>query len=138
MIFVLDTDTCVFWLRGNSRVRDRVLAAGPNGIAISIVTVAELRYGADCSPQPDANHQAIDAFLTGVAVLELDQAVARVFGEVKTDLRGRGLLIQDFDILIAATALVQGMGVATNNVKHFQRVSNLPVENWAKADSDDV
>ena len=130
MTFLLDTDTSVSWLRGSQSVREHVAAVGVQRIAVSVITLAELRYGAAFSSRPEANHHAIDAFMSGITILGVDPAVAWVFGDVKTDLRNRGLLIDDFDILIAATALTGGLTVVTNNSAHFGRVPGLQFENW--------
>lgn len=103
--YLLDTDTCVAWLRRNAAVRRQVTEVGPPALAVSIVTVAELRYGAACSAQAEANHQTIDGFLSGVAVVGLDPAIARQFGDVKAVLRAQGQLLEDADLFIASTAL---------------------------------
>ena len=131
MKLLLDTDTCVFWLRGRPAVQARLAAVDPDALHISVVTLAELRYGADCSAQPDANHQAIDDFVSGVAVLAVDANTARAFGEVKAQLRRQGKLIEDFDLLLAATALANGLTLVTNNSAHFGRVAGLILDNWA-------
>lgn len=96
-----------------------------------MITLAELRYGADCSAQPTANHQAIDDFLSGVAVLVVDADIARAFGEIKAQLRRQGNLIEDFDLLLAATAFANGLTLITNNSAHFGRVAGLILDNWA-------
>jgi tRNA(fMet)-specific endonuclease VapC len=132
MKFLLDTDTCVFWLRGQAAVQARLAAVDPEALSISVITLAELRYGADCSAQPDTNHQAIDDFLSGVAVLTVDADIARTFGEVKAQLRRQGNLIEDFDLLLAATALANGLTLVTNNTAHFGRVGGLTLDNWAQ------
>jgi len=72
MKFLLDTDACVFWLRGRESVRERLAVAGLDSIAISVLTLAELRYGADCSAKPVENHQALDNFISTIAVLGVD------------------------------------------------------------------
>jgi tRNA(fMet)-specific endonuclease VapC len=132
MMFLLDTDTCVFWLRGQAAVHARLAAVDPEALNISVITLAELRYGADCSAQPDANHQAIDDFVSGVAVLAVDTDIARAFGEIKAQLRRQGNLIEDFDLLLAATALVNGLAVITNSTAHFGRIMGLTIDNWAQ------
>jgi predicted nucleic acid-binding protein len=73
--------------------------AGPEETAVSVVALAELRYGANCSAKPQGNHQAIDDFTSGLAVLGVDAQVARVFGEIKAQLRQAGKLIEDLDWL---------------------------------------
>lgn len=128
--YLLDTDTCVSWLRGHEQIHRHIVAIGATSLAISIITLAELRYGASCSARPDHNHQAIDAFLTGVTVVGLDLLSARTFGDVKAGLRTQGLLIEDADLLIAATALAYQLTLVTNNTSHFSRIPNLVIENW--------
>lgn len=132
MTYLLDTDTCVYWLRGRPSVHARLAAAGPAELAISAITLAELRYGADCSTQPDANHQAIDDFASGLAVLGVDADIARRFGQIKAVLRRQGNLIEDFDLLLAATALAFDLILVSNNTGHFDRVAGLTIENWAQ------
>ena len=135
MRYLLDTDTCVFCLRGREVARERVRAVGAAAIAVSAITLAELRYGASCSVQREANHQAIDDFISGIAVLDMDSAVAAVFGDLKSQLRQQGMLIEDFDLAIAATALVYDLVVVTNNEKHFSRIAELRLENWVASAS---
>lgn len=137
MSFLLDTDTCVFWLRGRTTVRDHIdrvieeLSAA--ALAISVVTLAELRYGADYSDRPADNHQAIDGFVSGLTVLTVGQEAASVFGQVKADLRRKGMLIEDLDLLIAATAKAHDLTLVTNNKAHFNRIAGLRLENWLES-----
>ncbi len=132
MTFLLDTDTCVYWLRGQDPVRSRLSQVGPENAAISIITLAELRYGASWSARPDENNAAIDDFISGIAVLGLDCDVACAFGEVKAELRRTGVLIADFDLLIGVTARTHAMTLVTNNVDHFRRINGLKLANWVK------
>jgi tRNA(fMet)-specific endonuclease VapC len=129
--YLLDSDTCVFWLRKRDSVRQRVAKVGPTRIAVSMIALAELRYGAACSAHPVANHQAIDDFVGGITIVGVDGRVARLFGDIKADLRHQGMLIEDSDLLIAATARALGLTLVTNNTEHFQRVAGLSLENWA-------
>ena len=130
MSYLLDTDTCVFALRGNESVRERFDTIGPEAIAISVITLAELRYGAACSARPEANHQVVDDFASGVIVLGLDDEVAHTFGDFKAHLRSQGALIDDFDLLIAATAHHYRFTLITHNLDHFERIPELQVEDW--------
>ena len=132
MKFLLDTDTCVWALRGRASVRNHLTEAGPEETAISVVALAELRYGANCSAKPQGNHQAIDDFTSGVAVLGVDIEVARVFGEIKAQLRQAGKLIEDLDLMIAATACVYDLTLVTSNAGHFDRIPGLRLENWVE------
>jgi tRNA(fMet)-specific endonuclease VapC len=132
MTYLLDTDTCVFALRGQKSVRDRLCAADAELVAISVITLAELRYGADCSTDPQANHQAVDGFADGVAVLGLGEPIARLFGEFKAQLRRQGALLDDFDLLIAATAHHYDLIIVTHNLGHFSRLPMLQLEDWVR------
>ena len=132
MIYLLDTDTCVFALRGRKSVRDRLNAVDAEAIAISVITLAELRYGAGCSARSEANHQVVDDFASGVVVLRLDDGIARLFGEFKVQLRRRGALIDDFDLLIAATAHHYRLTLITHNLEHFCRLPELQLEDWVR------
>jgi tRNA(fMet)-specific endonuclease VapC len=125
MRYLLDTDTCVFALRGSESVREHLGAADPEALAISVITLAELRYGAACSVRPEANHQVIDDFIGGVIILGLDDGIARAFGEFKAQLRERGALIDDFDLLIAPTAHHYRLMLITHNLDHFHRIPEL-------------
>jgi tRNA(fMet)-specific endonuclease VapC len=130
MRFLLDTDTCIHWLRGTAAVRERVTAVGAREMAVSVITLAELRYGAAASARPDANHRAVDGLLGGLAVFGVSPAVARAFGEIKAKLRTRGQLLEDFDVLIAATAVTHGLTLVTNNTAHYGRIPGLRLDNW--------
>jgi tRNA(fMet)-specific endonuclease VapC len=101
-------------------------------IAISAVTLAELRYGADKSQDPAANHAALDAFLIPLTILHFDTGAASHYGKIRTDLECRGLPIGPLDTMIAAHARSVGVTPVTNNLSEFSRVPGLPIEDWTK------
>jgi len=129
MKLLLDTDTCVFWLRGNVMVRER-LAANLEAVGISVISLAELRYGANCSAKPQANHQATDDFISGIPILGIDQEIAQTFADIKAQLRKEGTLLEDWDLMIAATARTHQLTLITNNTEHFSRIPALQLDNW--------
>lgn len=133
MRFLLDTDTCVFALRGTESIKEHVTAVDPESLAVSVITLAELRYGAACSAKSKANHRAIDDFTSGIMILGLDDKIARVYGDLKAQLRTRGTLIDDFDLLIAATAHHYRLTLITHNLDHFRRIGQLQAEDWVRA-----
>jgi tRNA(fMet)-specific endonuclease VapC len=130
MNFLLDTDMCVFYLRGNQAIRDRLAVADPENVGISSVTLAEPRYGAACSARPEENHQLLDDFIAGLTVIDMNAVIAGMYGEIKAELRRHGLLLEDFDLAIGATALVVDLTLVTNNEEHFRRIPGLRIENW--------
>jgi len=130
--YVLDTDTCVSLLRREPRVRARFIQVGVRATAIAIPTVGELYVGAYYSARVEANLARVRAFLSprGPEILSLDDEAMHCFARSKAELRQRGQLIGDLDLLIAGVALSQGLTLVTNNVGHFSRIPSLLIENW--------
>jgi tRNA(fMet)-specific endonuclease VapC len=127
--FLLDTDSVSFALRGHGRVAQRIVEHRPSELAISSITLAELKYGADRRNSRKL-HTIIDVFTGNVAVLPFDEACAVRFGKLASELVARGTPIGDFDTLIAAHAMHLGATLVTNNTKHFTKVAGLKTEDW--------
>ncbi len=130
MNWLLDTDTCVYFLRGEASIRAKITEVGREKVGISVISLVELRYGAEFSADSVANHTAVDNFIAGLAVVGVDDLVARNFAKIKTELRRKGSLIPDFDLLIGATAITHKLTLVTNNTAHFNRVPELKIESW--------
>jgi tRNA(fMet)-specific endonuclease VapC len=130
--YVLDTDTCIYWLKGEERIRKKVEKVGADSLRMTIVTLAELKYGAYYSQKVSENLDNILRFLRKVKVLPLDYDAAERFGKIKAELRRAGQVIQDFDLLIASITLSHAGVLVTNNVEHFKRISGLSYENWLR------
>jgi tRNA(fMet)-specific endonuclease VapC len=129
-LFMLDTDTVSFALRGVGAVATRLAEQKRSELCMSAITVAELRFGAHKRGSRKIS-RAIDAFLSGVEVLPFDTAAAARFGSVAAALSKHGEPIGQMDTLIAAHALSIGATLVTNNERHFSKVSGLTIENWA-------
>ena len=128
-MYMLDTDSVSFALRGQGRVGTRIAEHRPSELCVSSLTLAELRYGADRRKSAKIHH-LIDLFATNVAVVPFDETCAGHYGTIASELARRGTPIGAFDVLIAAHALAIGATLVTNNVRHFSRVRGLSVENW--------
>jgi tRNA(fMet)-specific endonuclease VapC len=128
-LFMLDTDTVSFALRGIGRVAARLHGSARSELCVSAITVAELRFGAD-KRQSRKIHRAIEGFLSGVEVLVFDSVAAKTFGSVAASLAGAGVPIGQMDTLIASHAISVNATLVTNNERHFSRVPGLRVENW--------
>lgn len=129
--FLLDTDTVSYALRGAAGVPARLLEHPPERIAISSLTLAELRFGAERRASKKL-HALVDAFCRSVSVLPFDVEAALRYGEVGAMLADLGSPIGQMDTLIAAHALALERVLVTNNTKHFSKVRGLRVQNWAK------
>lgn len=138
MTYLLDTDIISNLLRrtpSTTLVR-RIASVDPEDQATTSITVGELVCGAHCVPDRASDlRQRIDAVLsTDLPVLAFDDQAARRYGELRADLERRGTPIGDADLQIAAIALTHDLTVVTANVRHFDRVPGLAVENWLELD----
>ena len=127
--YLLDTDTVSFALRGEGNVNSRLMDQGKSKISISSITLAELRSGA-ARKESRRIHRLIDELISVVPVLPFDERAADRFGQVSSHLFVRGKRVGDVDTLIAAHALSLECVLVTHNVRHFQRIPGLKIEDW--------
>ena len=128
-MILLDTDTCIELLKGNRRVvKHRGRHDDPVGICY--MTIAELYYGAEKSREPEANFSAIEKLLLSVEIIHTDLAILRRFGTLKAALQKSGAPLADADVLIAAATLEKADRLVTGNVRHFDRIPGLRLEDW--------
>jgi tRNA(fMet)-specific endonuclease VapC len=130
MKYLLDTDICVYFLNQNKKVVEKLQRLPEKDLAISVITVAELQFGAFNSEQIQNNLKKVEAFQNIIQTIMLTLEITTEYARIKADLRQKGAPIDDFDILIGATALVNGLILVTNNTQHFSRLPNLTLENW--------
>ena len=130
MTYLLDTNICVFWVRGNGAIRQKFDAVGMEECCISEATIFELRFGAENSKNPTKNHSVVDRFLIGLTILPIANVVMR-YAKEKTRLRKLGTPLHDeFDLIIGVTAVEYGYMLVTDNTKPFERIENIQLENW--------
>lgn len=131
MRFMLDTNLCIDLMRGKAGAaftRLRSLAIDEAGI--STIALAELRYGAAKSARRTHHELLIVAFCAPLAITAFDAKAAEAYGALRAALEAAGTPIGPLDMLIAAHALSIGAAVVTANVREFQRVPGLAVEDW--------
>lgn len=132
-MWLLDTNICIYLIKGKPQLLlNRLREVDINTIAVSSITVAELQYGVAKSARPEQNALALAAFLAPLGVEPFDDAAAAVYGPIRARIERAGKPIGSLDMLIAAHALALGRTVVTNNVREFDRVEGLKVENWAE------
>ena len=134
-LFMLDTDTCIFLMRGGSqRLEAEVQSVPLSQQVMSAVTFAKLTYGvqASAAAKRKQNQVILDSLALHLAVLDWPQSAAKHYAEIRADLKKRGALLGAADLMIAAHARAMGAIIVTNNVKDFGRVKGLEVENWTK------
>ena len=130
-MFLLDTDTIIYSLKGNPAVRKSLGEHLRDSMGISVVTLMELYYGAYKSRKIVSNLARIRAIENAFEVMPISQEAAQTFGELKTNLEKQGTPLDDFDLILAACALSHNCTLVTNNAKHFGRIPGLRLANWA-------
>ncbi len=130
MNYLLDTDTCIYWLKGNENIEKRALKVGLSKISISFVTLSELYYGAYKSRKVEQNLANIGVLKNKLSLMDSNASICDVFGKLKAMLEKDGKIIDDADLFIAACVLEDNATLVTNNEKHFKRIKGLKVENW--------
>jgi tRNA(fMet)-specific endonuclease VapC len=129
--YLLDTNICVDAMNDRyPRVGARIRRLSPENIYISPIVVAELRYGADKSVRPLENHARIDRFVQDLQCTDFDLDAAAAYGRIRAGLEATGQTIGPNDLLIAAQALSNQLVLVTDNLREFQRVKGLQIENW--------
>ena len=129
MSFLLDTNICSAYLKGDGRVFNRFVQHS-GGLSISAVVAGELYTWVYRTQTKPDRLQALTELLLDVPVLPLDHDVARKFGEVRAALLDRGRPTPEIDLLIASTALHHDLTLVTHNTTHFAHIPSLRIEDW--------
>ncbi len=133
MRYMLDTNILVYVLNarpGHQAVLERFDSEEPEDLAVSSITLAELRFGIEKSARRAANRKALERVLDALNVVPFDASAAETYGTVRAGLEAQGNPIGPLDTLIAAHALSLGLTLVTNNEREFSKVPRLHVENW--------
>lgn len=128
--YLLDTNICVFLLRGKFDISSHIVRVGIENCCISEITVAELLYGAECSSDVDGNLSSVKDFCNDIEIIPISESF-EIYASQKARLRRQGLLIDDFDLLIGCAAIKYGMILVSDNTKHFDRLP-INIENWVR------
>lgn len=133
MKYLLDTNICIYIIKQKPpAVQKKFGTCSPGDICISSITVAELQYGVQKSNRLIQNQQALDQFLLPLNTVNFSLETSLAYGKIRADLERAGTPIGPLDTLIAAHALALNLTIVTNNVREFERVPDLAIENWAE------
>jgi tRNA(fMet)-specific endonuclease VapC len=131
MIYLLDTNVCIRYMRGsNLLVRQRLEAKPLQDIRLCSVVKAELYHGALRSAKPAENRAKVDVFLAPYVSLPFDDPAADLHATIRHHLETRGTPIGPYDMQIAAIARLHGITLVTHNTNEFSRVPGLLLEDW--------
>lgn len=126
MKYLLDTNVIINHLRGKNKINKTIIKSG---VTISIITWAELIYGAYKSVNKEKSLAVIEALIEDlqITILSLNEKMVFQYAELKVKLEKTGKILDDFDLLIAATAITNKITLVTHNIKHFRRIPELIV-----------
>ena len=133
MHYLLDTNICIYLIKKRPpEVLERFRQHSPQDVAISIITLFELEYGVEKSQYPQRSKDALAKFLLTLNLINLDRSSAIEAAIIRAQLEKKGRAIGPYDLLIAGLARSRDMTLVTNNIKEFERVVNLHLENWVE------
>lgn len=129
MKFLLDTNICIHLFLGKLELFEKFNEVNIENCAISEITLAELIFGAENSQNPKKNLKTVESFADQVKVLPIFNSI-HFYAKEKVRLRQKGKMISDFDLLIGSTAVSNKLIMVTENVREFERIKGIEIENW--------
>lgn len=130
MIYILDTNTLIYFFKGQGNVAAILLNTPRLEVAVPSIVVYELETGIRKSSQPEKRKRQLGALLDAARVLAFDRACASEAAQVRAELEQRGTPIGPVDVLIAGTALAHNGVLVTHNMAEYSRVPNLRLVDW--------
>ena len=127
--YLLDTSICVFLLRGNRNVEEKLNEIDESECFITDTVVAELLFGAYYSDRVEDNLREVETFVAEMKVIPFHETI-HTFAQERTALWKSGKKIDDFDLLIGSAAKAKGLVVVTHNCKHFEHIEGIQIEDW--------
>jgi len=130
-MYMLDTNICIYIIKQQPRsVLEKFESLSVGSVAMSLVTLGELEYGALRSSNSEKAMGILEELVNYIPVLPMAESVAKEYADIRADLAATGIPIGNNDIWIAAHARDLGCTLITNNLKEFARVSDLQIDNW--------
>jgi tRNA(fMet)-specific endonuclease VapC len=131
MIYLLDTNTCIGYInRRNLPVYRKITSLSPEDVYICDIVKFELYYGAYNSSRPAENLENLRKFFGDFVSLPFDGQAAVIYGRVRAQLKKMGTPIGSYDLQIAAITLANNLTLVTHNIREFERVEGLQIEDW--------
>lgn len=132
MKYMLDTNICIYIIKEKpQKVINKFKTLDIGDVCISSITLAELEYGVEKSDYKEKNKVALAGFLSSIEILPFSDKAASEYGKIRANLERQGNIIGAYDLMIGAHALSENITLVTNNMKEFQKIDNLSLENWA-------
>lgn len=127
--YLLDTNICIYFLKGLFNLDKKIENVGLSNCFVSEITIAELKFGAENSENQEKNRKTVDQFVSKFTIIPIFNSLD-VYAKEKSRLRKKGLPLDDFDLLIGATAISNNLILVTRNVSDFERLKEIEIEKW--------
>jgi len=133
MDYLLDTNICIYIIKKKPvEVFEKFKNLAIGDVGISSITLAELQYGIEKSSNSQKNREALEKFLTPIEIVDYGYEATVEYGIIRAELEKKGISIGPLDTLIASHAKSLEVILVTNNVREFERIPGLKIENWTK------
>ena len=129
-MYILDTNTLIYFFKGIGKVADNLLAVSPKDIGIPAVVLYELECGIGKSSSPKKRMKQLEELCALVAVLPFGKEAAKMSATIRAALEKKGTPIGPYDVMIAGTAMSKPGVLVTSNTKEFRRVPKLQLIDW--------
>ena len=132
MIYMLDSDVCIFTINKKCERRIKCLdqLKNNNSIVVSSIVLSELEFGVANSIHKERNKRNLYRFLTRIVLMDYSSKYASYYGEIRANLTTQGKPIGSNDLFIAAHAIAENATLITNNTREFERIENLKILSW--------
>ena len=129
--YLLDTNICVYFLKGLYNLDKQIEKVESENCFVSEITIAELKFGVENSEHQEKNRKTIDEFVNKFTIIPIFSSLD-IYAKEKARLRKKGKPLDDFDLLIGATAISNNLTLVTKNISDFERIEGIEIENWAE------
>ena len=132
MIYLLDTNIVSYWMRGDEKLINKIKSHKPSELSICTVTLAEIYYGIEKSPVKKKERRTkIEGIYSQLEIYPFDELAARKYSIIRNQLEKDGVVISERDLQIASIAMANKLIMVTYNIREFDRIAKLEVEDWA-------
>lgn len=133
MKYMLDANICIYIINKKpiSYIEKLELLEKKHPIAISSIVLAELQYGVSNSMFKEQNQINVNSLISKLEVMDFSAQCAFYYGEIRAELKRKGIIIGNNDLLIASHAICEEAALVTNNASEFSRIKELKLVNWS-------
>ena len=132
-MYFLDTNTCIYFLNGKyENIKTKILSTPPNEIRIPAIVKAELLLGAYKSKKRKENEEKIEKFLGPFEIMPFIDLMTYVYADIRNEVEKKVEIVGPNDLIIASIVMFHYGILVTNNVKEFERIAGLKIENWVE------